>query len=140
MGLSQRCAAFALMGLASTVASAANWQSVDTVEADGIHFFVDRASLVKNGPFTKVWVKANADRVQRYSTPDGPRFYRSAISQYLFKCGAGQVAIAQSVTYSDIDGGGTPIDNIKYPTPEHDLAETVPGSVGDGLLKFVCAR
>ncbi|MCA8214479.1 hypothetical protein LGN20_11260 [Burkholderia cepacia] len=130
------CTAAALLVANSVVA--ANWQTIDGVWAKGAVFSIDQATVDRAGKLTKVWVKASFDAPQRYQSGNQSRVYQSAISQYVFDCRARQAAIIQSVTYDKADGDGVPVESKKYPNPEKDLAEVVPGSVGAGLLKAVC--
>ncbi|MBR7900869.1 surface-adhesin E family protein [Burkholderia multivorans] len=124
--------------LVANTAVAADWQAVDGVWAKGAAFSVDRSTIDRTGKLTKVWVKASFAEPQRYRTGNEARVYQSAISQYVFDCRTRQAAIVQSVTYDKADGEGVPVDSKKYPNPEKDLAEVVPGSVGAGLLQAVC--
>lgn len=130
------CAVAAL--LVANSAIAADWRAIDGVWAKGAVFSVDQATVDRTGKLTKVWVKASFDAPQHYRSGNETRTYQSAISQYVFDCRARQAALVQSVTYDRTDGDGAPVESKKYPNPEKDLAEVVPGSIGAGLLRAVC--
>jgi len=130
------CAVAAL--LVANSAGAADWRTIDGVWAKGAVFSIDQATIDRTGKLTKAWVKASFDTPQHYRSGNEAHVYRSAISQYVFNCRTRQAAIVQSVTYDKADGDGTPVESKKYPDPEKDLSEVVPGSIGAGLLKEIC--
>ena len=129
--------AFAMLLVANAV-SAADWRAIDGVWAKGAVFSIDQATIELSGKLAKAWVKASFDAPQRYHVGNAVKVYQSAILQYMFDCRNRQVAIVQSVTYDKPDGGGIPVDVTKYPNPENNLSEVVPGSIGAGLLPVVC--
>lgn len=118
---------FAIM-LYSVTASAATWMTLDVFTATAIYFF-DADTVIKKDGTVTIWEKM----VQEENSPDTDGSYSTAVKMVYF-C---KKRTSQGFAMTTYDKSQNFIKTYSIPAKESDI---VPGSVGEDILKFVCAN
>ena len=121
----------AVLGLAASltapVAYAAEW--VVTAHNDDLIDEIDVSSIRRDGPYIKVWTRANY-RIERVAS-DGQKF-KSQLTQYYYHCPKRQAALVQLTSFSEFNGSGRVIRSASVPFKSSDLEDIIPGSIMEG--------
>ena len=125
------CVAIAL-SMAAASAEAANWVPMGE-NTNGDTFYVDQASVRRNGDALEIWSMVNLASVSR----DGARSRKTA---FLLKCDTWEVAVWSATDYSEPDGGGQIVGDITARPHEIAFQPAIPDTAMDRLLKFACGR
>ena len=91
-------------------------------------YYFDRDTVIKTSISTTLWVKVVTDTTQEQK--DG--VYSTAL-KYLYNCNARTLQVLSSANY---DKAGKFIKSFNEPGKAQDI---IPGSIGEEILKTVCA-
>lgn len=125
--LSRRLSLFFALAFIAAPALA-EWEKVS--ESDIASYFIDAASLQKNGTLRRVWQVQNLKQRDK----DG-ELSRRALVEY--DCRAAENRTLALSMHADAMGEGKRLDAYSDPSSPRKV---VPGSSGDAVLKLVCAR
>ena len=106
----------------------ADWEKA--FENDTAVYFIDSATLQKNGTLHRVWQMQNLKQRDR----DG-ELSRRALVEY--ECREGINRTLSISMHADAMGEGKKLDSYSDPSAPRKVA---PGSSGEAILKVVCAR
>ena len=124
-----RClTSLALLLLSVTEARAATWYTFNKNHTDSSLYFFDLDTVVKQGDTTAIWVKVVDDPI----SPGDGGIFATAI-KYNYVCSKRSIQVLTSANY---DKTG------KFVRSFPDLGKisyAIPGSIGEGMLKTVCA-
>jgi hypothetical protein len=122
-----RLALFCALALV-TAPALAEWEKV--LETDAAAYFMDSATLQKNGSLRRVWQVQNLKQRDK----DG-ELSRRALVEY--ECREGINRTLSIAMHADAMGEGKKLDAYSDPSSPRKV---VPGSSGEVILKLVCAR
>ena len=117
-----------LFMLCASQSFAATWYTFTRNYTDAALYFFDLDTIIKQGDTITIWVKYVNDQ----SSPDSDGSYSTA-QKTLYTCSKRTMQVFTSVIY---DKTGKFIRTFPEPSTVIDL---VPGSVGEGILKTICA-
>ncbi|MFO1392543.1 MAG: hypothetical protein U1F09_02085 [Steroidobacteraceae bacterium] len=125
----------ALLALMAGTAAASDWQVVGIQLGTEARYEVDVATLVRNGPVVRAWVRTvfgTANKLSNGATA------RSARAFEYFNCADRQMEMRQITFYADAN-----FSDVAVPTTQYSDAETVwrdipPDSSQELVLDFVC--
>ena len=125
--ISARLGLFCVLALIAAPAMA-EWEKVS--ESDTAAYFIDPATLQKNGTLRRIWQVQNLKQRDK----DG-ELSRRALVEY--ECREGQNRTLSLAMHADAMGEGKKLDSYSDPSSPRKVA---PGSSGEVILKLVCAR
>lgn len=106
----------------------ADWEKIS--ETDMAAYFIDSATLQKNGTLRRVWQMQSLKQRDK----DG-ELSRRALVEY--ECREGINRTLSISMHADAMGEGRKLDSYSDPSSPRKVA---PGSSGEAILKVVCAR
>ena len=101
---------------------------------DDLAYFLNAESIRRNGRYRVAWILANSSSP---SYTSGKPYYSTALYSR-FDCEGQSSGILKLVAYSKLGGLGSVV--LSY-TPDDTplMSRSVPGSLGEGTLQYVCA-
>lgn len=121
--------ALVFFALLPSLSSASDWAQIDET------IYVDRDSIVKDGRFTKAWIRVDYADEQKGDEATNFKPYDSITYFTRFDCRHRSSADKKAVYY---DSEGNVVSSIALPHPAQ-FEEVVPDSIGEKELKYVCS-
>jgi hypothetical protein len=125
--------AAALMMFATSVANA-EWYVMSNVSDDGYTYYLDPATIEKNGNISRVWELVDYFEIQ---SQDNDRFVSEKILR-VYDCDADKSSIESITQYTGRMAGGKTVWSNTYKDPI--WRTVVKDSLGESLLRIACRR
>lgn len=119
-----------------SAAKASAWVPVGgTVGAD---IFIDQSSIRFNSARAKAWFMDNYKTPTQVPAVFPVKFASSAKELYVFDCDQGTYGVVQTIYTSGSNGDGEVLGSWSTAPVNIQMADVVPDSVGEVMLKLVC--
>ena len=123
------CAALTLLLLAVAAPARAEWTALG--DSDSEVFYIDRATIRKNGYMRRVWALTDVMTKNPKS-----RFWSEAV-YFEFNCNDNGYVVLQTTSYSERMGKG----EVIYTSSIRGIKKfVVPSSIAEGIFRAVCAE